>query len=51
MDAGLFNPAVPDSCSYQQPDVVVARAEHTSDRGVESGAELVVEISSPNDET
>jgi Uma2 family endonuclease len=37
--------------SYRVPDVVVAAAIHTSKRGVEGRAELVVEILSPNDES
>jgi Uma2 family endonuclease len=51
METGLFDPAVADSSSYRQPDVVVARPEHTSNRGAEGEAELVVEIRSPDDET
>jgi Uma2 family endonuclease len=51
MEIGLFDPAVKDSSSYRQPDVVVASPEHTSERGVEGEAELVVEIRSPDDET
>jgi Uma2 family endonuclease len=34
-----------------EADVVVARPEHTSSRGVEGPAGLVVEIRSPDDET
>jgi Uma2 family endonuclease len=51
MEMGLFDPAVLDSSSYRQPDVVVARPEHTSSRGVEGRAELVMEVRSPDDET
>jgi Uma2 family endonuclease len=49
-ETGLFDPEVADFSSYRQPDVVVARREHISDRGVEGVAELVVEIRSPDDE-
>jgi Uma2 family endonuclease len=51
METCLFNPAVADASSYRQPDVVVVRAEHTSYRSIETGAEPVVEIRSPDDET
>jgi Uma2 family endonuclease len=51
LETGLFDPAVADFSSYRQPDVVVARSQHTSERGVEGQAELVVEIRSPDDET
>jgi Uma2 family endonuclease len=36
---------------YRQPDLVVARPEHFTDRGLEGPAELVVEVLSPNDES
>ncbi|WP_142059531.1 Uma2 family endonuclease [Pseudonocardia kunmingensis] len=38
------------SRDYRVPDMVFVRREHLSDRGVE-GAELVLEIRSPRDET
>jgi Uma2 family endonuclease len=50
-ETGLFDPDVADFSSYRQPDVVVWRAEHATDRGVEGRAELAVEIRSPDDET
>lgn len=49
-EAGVFDPAAGES-NYRVPDLVFARPEHVSDRGVEGQAELVVEILSPNDET
>ena len=36
---------------YRVPDLVVARPEHVSERGVEGRAELVIEIRSPGDES
>jgi Uma2 family endonuclease len=45
---GVFNPNVDKS--YRIPDVSVARRDQFSDRGLE-GAELVVEVLSPNDES
>jgi Uma2 family endonuclease len=36
---------------YRQPDVLVAKDEHCTDRGVEHGCELVVEVRSPGDDT
>ncbi len=50
-ETGVFDPAVADFSSYRQPDVLVWRPEHATDRGVEGRAELVVEIRSPDDET
>ena len=47
-EIGVFNPNVDES--YRIPDVSVARPEHVSDRGFE-GAELVIEVLSPNDES
>lgn len=47
-EIGVFNPNVDKS--YRIPDVSVARPEHVSDRGFE-GAELVIEVLSPNDES
>ena len=37
--------------SYRVPDLVVASETHRSERGVEVGAELVIEIASPGDES
>ncbi len=50
-ETGVFDPEVADFSSYRQPDVVVWRAEHATERGVEGRAELAVEIRSPDDET
>src|SRR5438128_943754 len=36
---------------YRIPDLMVVRPEHVSARGVESGADVVIEILSPGDET
>ena len=46
MESGLFRSAE----DYRVPDQMYHRPEHASERGAE-GAELVVEIRSPNDET
>ena len=48
-ETGLFRPGVDDD--YKVPDQVYARPELRSQRGIEGGASLVVEILSPNDET
>ena len=45
---GVFNPTV--DRSYRVPDAIVARPDHLSERGLE-GAEIVVEVLSPNDES
>ena len=37
--------------NYRVPDLMVFRPEHGSDRGVETHAEVVVELLSPNDES
>jgi len=47
-ETGVFNPTVDKS--YRIPDVSLGRPEHVSERGFE-GAELVVEVLSPNDES
>jgi len=47
-EIGVFNPEVDKS--YRIPDVSVGRPEHASERGFE-GAELVIEVLSPNDES
>jgi Uma2 family endonuclease len=49
-ESGLFDPAQPDE-RWRVPDVVAARSEHWTHRGVEGPAELVVEILSPRDES
>ncbi|HSH60541.1 MAG TPA: Uma2 family endonuclease [Acidimicrobiales bacterium] len=49
-ETGLYNPGAGDR-DYRVPDLVFARPENVSDRGVEGRAELVVEILSPGDET
>jgi Uma2 family endonuclease len=48
-ETGLFRPDVDDD--YKVPDQLYARPELRSERGIEGGASLVVEILSPNDET
>jgi Uma2 family endonuclease len=40
-----------DLSNYRIPDLVFTRPEHRFDAGVSGGAELVVEIRSPDDET
>ncbi|MDB4963487.1 MAG: hypothetical protein JWP01_3486 [Myxococcales bacterium] len=45
---GVFDPKVDNS--YRMPDAMVARPEQLSERGLE-GAELVVEVLSPHDES
>jgi Uma2 family endonuclease len=49
-ETGLYRPGA-DESDYRVPDLVYARPEHASDRGVEGRAELAVEIRSPRDET
>jgi Uma2 family endonuclease len=49
-EVGFYDPDQPD-VSYRVPDLVVARREHCTARGVEGGAILVVEIRSPGDES
>jgi Uma2 family endonuclease len=36
---------------YRVPDLLVCRADQVSERGVERGPEMVIELRSPNDET
>lgn len=48
-ETGLFRPGVDDD--YRVPDQIYARAELSTDRGVDGPAELVVEIRSSRDET
>jgi Uma2 family endonuclease len=48
--SGLFDPARPDE-RWRVPDVLAARPEHWTERGVEGPADLVVEILSPRDES
>lgn len=49
-EAGVYRPG-DERADYRVPDLVYARPEHLSHRGVEGRAELVVEILSPGDET
>jgi Uma2 family endonuclease len=49
-ETSVFRPGVGDS-DYRVPDLVVARPEFVSERGIEGRAELVVEIVSPGDES
>jgi Uma2 family endonuclease len=46
-ETGLF--AADDD--YRVPDLIASRPEHCSHRGVDTSAELVVELRSPHDET
>lgn len=46
-ETGLYQAAG----DYRVPDLVVTRPEHRTRRGVEGGAELVIEVLSPGDET
>jgi Uma2 family endonuclease len=46
-EAGLYRA----DDDYRQPDVIFALPSQFTDRGVEGGAELVVEVRSPHDET
>jgi Uma2 family endonuclease len=49
-ETGLFDPAQPDA-RWRVPDLVVARPEQWTERGVEGPAALVVEVRSPGDES
>lgn len=49
--AGLYDPAVRDGSSLRVPDVMVAKPEHVSERGVEGRAELVAEVRELDDDT
>ena len=49
-ETSLFRPGTEDS-DYRVPDLVVARPENVSERGIEGRAELVIEIRSPGDES
>ncbi len=49
-DTGVYDQRSPGA-DYRVPDLVVTRPEHRTARGVEGGAEMVVEILSPHDET
>jgi Uma2 family endonuclease len=49
-EAELFRPGSEDA-DYRVPDVVYARREHLTRRGVAARAELVIEIRSPGDES
>lgn len=50
-ETGLFRPGAAGERDYRVPDLVFARPENASDRGVDGMAELVVEILSPGDES
>jgi Uma2 family endonuclease len=50
-ESGLYNPAVLDDSDFRVPDIVVARREAVSRRGIEGKAEIAVEIRSPRDES
>jgi len=49
-ETGVYRPS-PGPLDYRTPDLVFARPEQYSDRGVEGRADLVVEILSRHDET
>lgn len=49
-ETGLFRPGVGES-DYRVPDLVFARAEQITPRGVEGGADLAVELLSEADES
>ena len=49
-ETAVYRPDEMDA-NYRVPDLLVARPEHVTRRGVEGPAELVVEIRSPGDET
>ncbi len=49
-ETGVFRPDA-DEDDYRIPDLVFARPENVTHRGVDGRAELVVEIRSPGDET
>lgn len=49
-EAGLYRPDA-EGTDYRVADLVYARPEHVSERGVEGRADLVVEVLSPGDET
>lgn len=50
-ETGLFPAGEAGDRDYRVPDLIFARAENVSDRGVDGTAELVVEILSPGDES
>jgi Uma2 family endonuclease len=50
-ETGLYDPAVAGETSYRIPDLAVYPAAVVSDRGIEGGASLVIEIASPGDES
>jgi Uma2 family endonuclease len=50
VNTGVFDPEAPEM-SFRVPDIVVARPDQRTRRGIEGGAVLAVEILSPNDET
>ncbi len=49
-ETGVFRPEAGEA-DFRVPDLVVARPQQVTARGVEGGAEMVVEIRSPNDES
>jgi Uma2 family endonuclease len=48
---GVFDPAVPTATSYRVPDLSVFAPDVGSERGIEGGTALVIEIASPGDES
>ncbi len=51
VETGVFDPAVSEWTDFRTPDVVVFGDSARSERGVEGGALLAVEIRSPGDES
>lgn len=49
-ELGVYRPGTGER-DYRQPDIVICRPEHVSQRGIEGKAEFVVEVLSPNDES
>ena len=50
-ETGVFDPLAESSSNYRTPDLVVFDPSCRSDRGVEGGPALAIEIRSPGDET
>ena len=50
-EIGVFDPDVPEYKDFRTPDVVVCDPALITERGVEGGAALVIEIRSPHDDS
>lgn len=50
-ETGLFDPTAAEDSDYRVPDLVIFAPSQSSERGVEGGAAVVVEIRSPGDES